>query len=58
MGELSVLRGLAPTLLIDVREVALHDDPLMSSLFTVAEITSGTRSGESCNTVYIATTTA
>ncbi len=42
MGELSVRRRLEPTLLIDVWEVALNDEHLMSSLFTVAEIALGT----------------
>ena len=38
MGEISVRRRLEPTLLIDVYEVKLGDEFLMSSLFTVAEI--------------------
>lgn len=42
MGELSVRRRLEPTLLIDVWEVILNEEHLMSSLFTVAEIALGT----------------
>ncbi len=38
MGELTVRRRLEPTLQIDVYEVKLGDEFLMSSLFTVAEI--------------------
>jgi spermidine synthase len=38
MGEISVRRRLEPTLGIDVYEVKLGDEFLMSSLFTVAEI--------------------
>ncbi|HZJ27683.1 MAG TPA: spermidine synthase [Acidimicrobiia bacterium] len=38
MGEITVRRRLEPTLLIDVYEVKLDDEFLMSSLFTVAEI--------------------
>ena len=38
MGEVSVRRRLEPTLQIDVYEVKLGDEFLMSSLFTVAEI--------------------
>ena len=38
MGEVSVRRRLEPTLQIDVYEVMLGDEHLMSSLFTVAEI--------------------
>ena len=38
MGEISVRRRLEPTLGIDVHEVKLGDEFLMSSLFTVAEI--------------------
>jgi spermidine synthase len=37
MGELSVRRRLEPTLQVDVWEVILNDEHLMSSLFTVAE---------------------
>ena len=37
MGELSVRRRLEPTLQIDVWEVILNDEHLMSSIFTVAE---------------------
>jgi spermidine synthase len=38
IGEISLRRRLEPTLLIDVYEVKLGDEFLMSSLFTVAEI--------------------
>jgi len=38
MGEISVRRRLEPTLQIDVYEVKLGDEFLMSSLFTVAEV--------------------
>ena len=38
IGEISVRRRLEPTLLIDVYEVKLGDEFLMSSLFTVAEV--------------------
>lgn len=38
IGEISVRRRLEPTLLIDVYEVKLDDEFLMSSLFTVAEV--------------------
>lgn len=38
MGEISVRRRLEPTLLIDVYEVKLGDEHLMSTLFTAAEI--------------------
>jgi spermidine synthase len=38
MGDISVRRRLEPTLQIDVYEVKLGDEFLMSSLFTVAEI--------------------
>jgi spermidine synthase len=38
MGEISVRRRLEPTLEVDVYEVKLGDEFLMSSLFTVAEI--------------------
>lgn len=38
MGEISLRRRLEPSLLIDVYEVKLGDEFLMSSLFTVAEI--------------------
>lgn len=38
MGELSLRRRLEPTLGVDVFEVKLGDEFLMSSLFTVAEI--------------------
>ena len=38
IGEISVRRRLEPTLQIDVYEVKLGDEFLMSSLFTVAEI--------------------
>lgn len=38
MGEITVRRRLEPTLGIDVHEVKLGDEFLMSSLFTVAEI--------------------
>ncbi len=38
MGELTVRRRLEPTLQIDVYEVKLGDEFLMSSLFTVAEV--------------------
>src|SRR3954471_15695426 len=38
MGEISLRRRLEPTLHIDVYEVKLGDEFLMSSLFTVAEI--------------------
>src|SRR4051794_12876387 len=38
MGEITVRRRLEPTLHIDVYEVKLGDEFLMSSLFTVAEI--------------------
>ena len=38
MGEISIRRRLEPTLQIDVYEVKLDDEFLMSSLFTVAEI--------------------
>jgi spermidine synthase len=37
MGEISVRRRVEPTLLVDVYEVKLGDEFLMSSLFTVAE---------------------
>ncbi|MSO79416.1 MAG: spermidine synthase [Acidimicrobiia bacterium] len=38
LGEISVRRRLEPTLLVDVYEVKLGDEFLMSSLFTVAEV--------------------
>ena len=38
MGELTVRRRLEPTLHVDVYEVKLGDEFLMSSLFTVAEV--------------------
>ena len=38
MGEISLRRRLEPTLSVDVYEVKLGDEFLMSSLFTVAEI--------------------
>ena len=38
MGELTVRRRLEPTLQIEVYEVKLGDEFLMSSLFTVAEV--------------------
>lgn len=38
MGEISVRRRLEPTLQVDVFEIKLDDEFLMSSLFTVAEI--------------------
>ena len=38
MGEISLRRRLEPTLQIDVYEVKLGDEFLMSSLFTVAEV--------------------
>lgn len=38
MGEISLRRRLEPTLNVDVYEVRLGDDFLMSSLFTVAEV--------------------
>lgn len=38
MGEISVRRRVEPTLRVDVYEVKLGDEFLMSSLFTVAEI--------------------
>ena len=38
MGEISLRRRLEPTLQIDVFEVILGDEHLMSSVFTVAEI--------------------
>ena len=38
MGEISVRRRVEPTLLVDVYEIKLDDEFLMSSLFTVAEI--------------------
>ncbi len=38
LGEISVRRRLEPTLQVDVYEVKLDDEFLMSSLFTVAEI--------------------
>lgn len=38
MGEISVRRRLEPTLQVDVYEVKLGDEFLMSSLFTVAEV--------------------
>jgi spermidine synthase len=38
MGEITVRRRLEPTLLVDVYEVKLGDEFLMSSLFTVAEV--------------------
>ncbi len=38
IGEISVRRRLEPTLQVDVYEVKLDDEFLMSSLFTVAEI--------------------
>ena len=38
MGEITVRRRLEPTLQIDVYEVKLGDEFLMSSLFTVAEV--------------------
>ncbi len=42
MGELTLRRRLEPTLQVDVWEVTLNDEHLMSSLFTVAEIALGT----------------
>lgn len=42
MGTLSVRRRLEPTLKVDVWEVILNDEHLMSSLFTVAETALGT----------------
>ena len=44
IGEISVRRRLEPTLGIDVYEVKLGDEFLMSSLFTVAEVELATRS--------------
>ena len=41
MGELSLRRRLEPTLQVDVYEVRLGDEFLMSSLFTVAEVELG-----------------
>ena len=41
MGEISLRRRLEPTLQVDVYEVKLGDEFLMSSLFTVAEIDAG-----------------
>jgi spermidine synthase len=41
IGEISVRRRLEPTLQIDVYEVKLGDEFLMSSLFTVAEVALG-----------------
>jgi spermidine synthase len=38
MGEISLRRRLEPTLLVDVYEVKLDDEFLMSNLFTVAEV--------------------
>lgn len=38
MGELSLRRRVEPSLKVDVYEVKLGDEFLMSSLFTVAEI--------------------
>src|SRR3546814_13808889 len=38
MGDISVRRRLEPTLKIDIYEVILGDEHLMSSIFTVAEI--------------------
>ena len=38
IGEISVRRRLEPTLQVDVYEVKLDDEFLMSSLFTVAEV--------------------
>ena len=38
MGAISLRRRLEPTLLVDVYEVKLGDEFLMSSLFTVAEV--------------------
>lgn len=38
MGEISVRRRLEPTLLVDVFEVKLGDEHLMSTLFTAAEV--------------------
>ena len=38
MGDLTLRRRLEPTLLVDVYEVILGEEHLMSSLFTVAEI--------------------
>ena len=38
MGEISLRRRWEPTLLVDVYEVKLHDEFLMSSLFTAAEV--------------------
>ena len=38
LGDLSLRRRLEPTLQVDVYEVLLGEDYLMSSLFTVAEI--------------------
>jgi spermidine synthase len=43
MGEISLRRRLEPTLQVDVYEVKLDDDFLMSSLFTVAEVELATR---------------
>ena len=37
-GEISLRRRLEPSLLVDVYEVKLGEEFLMSSLFTVAEI--------------------
>ena len=42
MGEISLRRRLEPTLQVDVYEVKLDDEFLMSSLFTVAETALGT----------------
>ncbi len=41
MGEISVRRRFHPTLQVDVWEVILGDEHLMSSLFTVAEVALG-----------------
>lgn len=38
MGDISLRRRLEPSLLVDVYEVGLGDEYLMSSLFTVAEV--------------------
>ena len=38
IGEISLRRRLEPSLLVDVYEVKLGDEFLMSSLFTAAEI--------------------
>lgn len=38
MGEISVRRRLEPTLLVDVYEIKLDDEHLMSNMFTAAEI--------------------